>query len=178
MRHLLALVALQLVAIALLQRELGLDTTHVVMLTLSVVALTLVTHAARTSTTAAPHPRWPRDRRDRRPGSRDEVASLAWTFFGRDDIVSAQALRTIRTIAATRLRAHGADLHDPDDAPTCRALLGDETHRILDPTSPSTAPRPSVTELARIITVLENLAPHHAPPPTAPRTPPRTRTTP
>jgi hypothetical protein len=173
MRRLITLLATELVAIALLQRELGLDTTHLVMLTLSIIGLTLVTHTARTDTSAGRQPRWPRDRRDRRPGSRDDVASLAWTFFGRDDIVSAQALRTIRTIAATRLRAHGADLHDPDDAPACRALLGDEAHRLLDPTTPSTTPRPSVTELARIITALENLAPD-----TAHRTPPRTRTTP
>lgn len=173
MKRLVTLVLTELVAIALLQRELGLDTTHLLMLTLSVVALTLVTHAARTDTSAGRQPRWPRDRRDRRAGSRDDVASLAWTFFGRDDTISAQALRTVRTIAATRLRAHGADLHDPDDAPACRALLGDDTHRLLDPTVPSTAPRPHVTELAHIITALERLAPD-----TAPRTPPHTRTTP
>ena len=175
MTRLLTILAIELVALGLLQQELGLDSIHLTMLALSVVAVTVVAHTARLTGTASssPHPRWPRDRRDRRSGSRDDVASLAWTFFGRDDIVSAQALRTIRSIAATRLRAHGADLHDPADAPACRELLGAENHRLLDPALPSTAPRPDVTELDHIITALEKLAP----PQTTPRTPP-TRTTP
>lgn len=175
MTRLVVTLAIELVAIALLQRELGLDTVHLVVLVISAVALTLVVHAARSPGTAAtaPHPRWPRDRRDRRDGSRDDIASLAWTFFGRDDIVSAQALRHIRAIASTRLSAHGIDLLDPDHAPACRELLGTENHSFLDPTRPSTAPRPDVTELDRIVTALERLAP----PQTTPRTPPP-RTTP
>lgn len=168
MTRLVVVLAIELVAIGFLQQELGLDTVHLAMLALSVVAVTVVAHAARLTGTAATtsHPRWPRDRRDRRAGSRDDVASLAWTFFGRDDIVSAQALRTIRTIAATRLRVHGADLLDPHDALACRDLLGAENHRLLDPALPSTATRPSVTELDHIITALEKLAPPHPTPPT------------
>ncbi|PFG33160.1 hypothetical protein [Sanguibacter antarcticus] len=156
MRRLLTYTAIELVTLTLLQHELNLDPTHLAMLTLSTLALTITATPTHAPTT---HPRWPRTSRDRRPGSRDDVASLAWTFFGRDGTITAQALRTTRTIAATRLHAHGANLYDPDDTTTCRTLLGPHAHHHLDPTTPTTTPRPSVTELARIITTLENLTP-------------------
>lgn len=165
MKRLALWLAAEILAISLLQRELGLDTPHLVMLLTCVVALTIVTLTRRPDPAAGPtsHPPWPPDRRDRRSGARDEVASLAWTFFGRDDVISAQGLRTIKAVAATRLHAHGADLADPDDAGRCRELLGDEAYRLLDPTAPTTAPRPTVAQLGRLLTTLESLAPRTTP---------------
>lgn len=131
------------IAVAFLAWWLGMDAPHAVGLGGVVIALagclSLVGEQADVG--------WPPPDPALRPGSRRDVAQLAWSVGARSrglrgGWVSSDAVRRLRTTAAGALAVRGVDLDDPAAQDDVRRLLGDAAPALLrrgSAASPSTA---------------------------------------
>ena len=111
---------------------------------------------------------WPPLPQEEADGARTSVATLMWSFAGRDGKVSEAALRVLRRQAGRRLAAEGIVLDDgeghlvaapggPDPGAEDRArqLVGDRAWRVLT----HRGDLPPVAEVALCIDAVERLAP-------------------
>lgn len=112
-------------------------------------------------------------------GTRLEVATLTWSFIGRDGRVSEASVRRLRAVAARRLatvgvllppeRAFRSDhLTDDEQHRRARELLGERSWRALTTRG---GWMPSLRDVAHCVDTLERLRPTEAPPTQPPERP-------
>jgi hypothetical protein len=77
--------------------------------------------------------RWPLERPAPRPGTRSDVARLAWGFQMRRGSVREPGFKAVRELAAVRLARHGLDLSSSADHAAIVAAIGERSYAALNP---------------------------------------------
>lgn len=77
--------------------------------------------------------RWPLERPSPRPGTRSDVARLAWGFQMRRGSVREPGFKAVRELAAVRLARFGWDLSSQHDRAAIVSAIGERSYEALHP---------------------------------------------
>lgn len=77
--------------------------------------------------------KWPEKKPTPLPGTRSDVARLAWAFQGRHGSIREPGFRAVHDLASRRLARHGLDIDSPHDHAAVVALIGEQAYVTLHP---------------------------------------------